>query len=96
MKPAFLVVVLGAVIDGRVVRADEPPAAVNQEESAPARKQRVQADTGVAAPAERATATPSIDQMVRLWLSRNESHERMALSPSGSRTDPRQNAYAKK
>ena len=37
MKPAFLVVVLGAVIDGRVVRADEQPTVVNQEESAPAR-----------------------------------------------------------
>lgn len=37
MRPAFLVVVLGVVIDGGVVRADEPPTVVNQEESAPAR-----------------------------------------------------------
>lgn len=37
MKPAFFVVVLGAAIAGRVVRAHEPPAAVNQEEPATAR-----------------------------------------------------------
>lgn len=37
MKPAFFVVVLGVGIVGRVVRAEEPPAAVNQEESAAAR-----------------------------------------------------------
>ncbi len=37
MRPVFLVVVLGAVLDGGVVRADEPPAVVSREESAPAR-----------------------------------------------------------
>jgi len=37
MKPALLVVILGAVIDGRVVRADDPATVVGQEESAPAR-----------------------------------------------------------
>lgn len=37
MKPAFSVVVLGVALVGRVVRAEEPPAAVNQEESAAAR-----------------------------------------------------------
>jgi len=58
--------------------------------------QRVQADAGVAATVAMDTATLSNDQMVRLRLPRNESNERMAVSPSGNRTDPRQNAYAKK
>ena len=64
--------------------------------AANARMQRAQADARVAATAATDTATPSNDQMVRLRPPRNESHKLMAVSPSDNRTDPRQNAYAKK
>lgn len=37
MKPAFLAILLGAAIEGRVVRADDPATVVKQEESVPAR-----------------------------------------------------------